>query len=94
MNMPDKFAPKAKFADRCAFYYAVIHGNVPTKIISKLWGADISCVKKLISKKGSRYKDVREEYDKLGQIGFYEQYYTKSMQDKIGEAMFKEDRDE
>ena len=35
------------------------------------------------SKKGSRYKDVREEYDKLGQIGFYEQYYTKSMQDKI-----------
>ena len=77
-----KFAPKLSFAQRCAILYLSTQGADSYKL-AETFGIDPRTVGRMVNPDSPRYKDVRDEFSRLGPEEFKAKYYTEAIHDKM-----------
>jgi hypothetical protein len=70
---------RLSFHEKCAAYYA-LDRDFPQSLVAKTFGVSSGAISALANCRnysgGSRYQDVREEYDRLGRDAFGDTYFT------------------
>jgi len=82
------FEPRLTFAERCgvlAFHLAKV--SVPQ--LAAAFGVNRRTINKIIATDGNKYRNVREEYQRLGETDFLTKYATAELAAKIAEARSK-----
>jgi len=80
-----KFKPKLTFEERCGLFIASKLG-IPDHQILAASGMNRSSVTRLLDGGGKAYKNVRDEYERLGEAEFRAKYYTEEMKMRLATA--------
>lgn len=89
---PELAARKLTFADKCAAFHALKQG-VPPRIIGMVFGVSTttaghlkSATKVSTARKQKRYPELALEYQRLGELGFRDTYYSDDIHTRILKA--------
>jgi hypothetical protein len=81
-----RMSKRLNFHEKCAAYFALDRG-FRQSMVAKVFGVSSGAVSALANcrnfRGGSRYQDVREEYDRLGREAFGDAYFTDEIATKF-----------
>lgn len=83
-----KFAPKLSFDERCSVL-ALVRANVSRKIVSEALGIDRRTVGHITNETSLHYRNVRQEYKRIGHDDFIAKYVTEEVARKVAEVANK-----
>jgi hypothetical protein len=81
----DEFAPKLGFEERCAIL-ALLRAGVRRPILAAAFGIDKRTIGHIGNNASQHYRNVRQEYEKLGAVDFKEKYLTEAILAKLKAA--------
>ena len=81
-----KFAPKFNFAQRCEIFAWNLHG-ISRKNLARAFGIDRRTASQICNPNAPVYKNVHEEFLRLGKEAFINKYVTEMGSEKIREAI-------
>lgn len=81
-----RFAPKLTHPDRCGILASVVAG-FPREAVAHAFGVNRRTVTHICNRSSPSYKNVRDEYDRLGHAEFLRTFLTDPVRNKVKEAL-------
>lgn len=80
----DKFQPKLEYNERCAIL-ALVKAQVSRPLVSLVFDIDRRTIGHIVNSHSAHYKNVRAEFEKMGELDFAKKYVTEKVTQRVAE---------